>query len=300
MDEEVKARLFEPFFTTKERGKGTGLGLAMVHGIVKQNQGHIGVYSEVGQGTTFKIYLPRVAEGAPAPARPRQAAVARGTETLLLVEDDPQVRELTRDILRGQGYQVLTATDGVEAVLVARAHEGPIHLLLTREEKLDPTGVMGSYAGAMGKPQFMPSSYRREAIDFDGDGKRDIWHSNVDTIGSIAHYLTKRGNWQPGEPIATRIENFQAEHAAFVDPKLALPHQVSELREAGITLPESWKDDAKVSLIELDGKTGPEYWARLQNFRAILSYNPRNKYAMAVYQLGEAIRTVREQQAKAN
>jgi PAS domain S-box-containing protein len=155
MSDEVKAHLFEPFFTTKELGKGTGLGLATVFGIVKQNQGHIGVYSELGQGTTFKIYLPlagmplagmpsagmpkagmpragiprlsEVADGQPASLHPP----AQGTETLLLVEDEPQVRELTHDILLDHGYRVLTAGDGVEALRVAQAHEGPIHLLLT-------------------------------------------------------------------------------------------------------------------------------------------------------------------------
>jgi two-component system cell cycle sensor histidine kinase/response regulator CckA len=131
MTEEVKAHLFEPFFTTKEKGKGTGLGLATVFGIVKQNGGHIGVYSEVERGTTFKIYLPRVAASTPAPTSPPRAAAAWGTETLLLVEDESQGRELARDILQAQGYQVLTARDGVEALQVAEAHEGPIHLLLT-------------------------------------------------------------------------------------------------------------------------------------------------------------------------
>ncbi len=132
MDEEVKACLFEPFFTTKEKGQGTGLGLATVFGIVKQNGGHIWVYSEVGQGTTFKIYLPRVAGGLPAPARPpQQPAAARGAETLLLVEDEPLVRTMTRDILLDLGYRVLTAGDGVEALQVAEAHQGLIHLLLT-------------------------------------------------------------------------------------------------------------------------------------------------------------------------
>ncbi len=132
MSDEVKAHLFEPFFTTKEEGKGTGLGLATVFGIVKQNRGHIWVYSEQGQGTTFKIYLPRVADGTPVLSRPPlQPAAARGTETLLLVEDEPQVLELTRDILLDQGYQVLTAGDGIEALRVAEAHEGPIHLLMT-------------------------------------------------------------------------------------------------------------------------------------------------------------------------
>ncbi|MGD2206537.1 MAG: response regulator [Anaerolineae bacterium] len=131
MSKKVKARIFEPFFTTKERGKGTGLGLATVFGIVKQNQGHIEVHSEVGQGTVFEIYLPRVTEGPSIPARLLTEAAARGTETLLLVEDERQVRELTRDILQGQGYQVLTAKDGMEALQVAQSHEAPIHLLLT-------------------------------------------------------------------------------------------------------------------------------------------------------------------------
>lgn len=170
-------------------------------------------------------------------------------------------------------------------------------LLLTREEGMDPTQVKGSYAGAMGKPQFMPSSFRREAIDFDGDGKRDIWDSNVDTIGSVAHYLKTRGKWQAEQPITTRLTQFEPSYGKFLSKSLGLPFKVSELRQAGIRLPDNWDDNAKVSLIELEGESGPEYWARLQNFRAILSYNPRNKYAMAVYQLSEAIRTVREQQA---
>jgi PAS domain S-box-containing protein len=134
MNEEVKAHLFEPFFTTKEKGKGTGLGLATVHGIVKQNNGHTWVYSEPGQGTTFKIYLPHAVEDTRAPSRlpPQEIAPsARGAETLLLVEDEDQVRELTRDILTAQGYQVLTANDGVKALQVAQEHDGPIHLLLS-------------------------------------------------------------------------------------------------------------------------------------------------------------------------
>jgi PAS domain S-box-containing protein len=131
MNEEVKTHLFEPFFTTKERGKGTGLGLATVFGIVKQNGGHVRVYSEVGQGTTFKIYLPRVAENVPTPLRLPQPAAARGMETLLIVEDELPVRELTRDILLDHGYRVLAAGDGVEALRIAGEHEGPIHLLLT-------------------------------------------------------------------------------------------------------------------------------------------------------------------------
>jgi PAS domain S-box-containing protein len=132
MSDEVKVHLFEPFFTTKEKGKGTGLGLATVFGIVKQNKGHVWVYSEPGQGTTFKIYLPRVSEDAAKPVQPLlQSAAARGSETVLLVEDETVVRELVRDILAAQGYRVLAAQDGVEALQVAGEHEGPIHLLVT-------------------------------------------------------------------------------------------------------------------------------------------------------------------------
>ncbi len=133
MSHEVRARIFEPFFTTKEKGKGTGLGLATVFGIIKQNRGHIQVYSELGLGTTFRIYLPRVSQGAltPSPPPTGEAELPRGSETLLLVEDEISVREFTRDILVAQGYQVLSAVDGEEALQVAKTHDGPIHLLVT-------------------------------------------------------------------------------------------------------------------------------------------------------------------------
>jgi signal transduction histidine kinase/HAMP domain-containing protein len=133
MSDEVKAHLFEPFFTTKEKGKGTGLGLATCYGIVKQNQGHIAVYSEVGQGTTFRIYLPRVNEAASAPTIARQAdTMPRGTETVLLVEDEPAVRDLAVRVLREQGYTVLDAPNGAEALRIAHEHDGRrIDLLLT-------------------------------------------------------------------------------------------------------------------------------------------------------------------------
>jgi two-component system cell cycle sensor histidine kinase/response regulator CckA len=132
MDSSIRVRVFEPFFTTKDPGKGTGLGLATVYGIVKQSGGAINLYSEVGHGTTFKIYLPRVDEplspaaSVAAPARP-----PRGTETVLLVEDDDSVRLLSRHILQLFGYRVLEAGNVDEAITAAQSHEGPIHLLLT-------------------------------------------------------------------------------------------------------------------------------------------------------------------------
>jgi PAS domain S-box-containing protein len=132
MDAETRARIFEPFFTTKERDKGTGLGLATVYGIVKQSGGYIWVYSEVGRGTVFKIYLPR----APGSAEVRQQEEVQqtlpgGVETVLVAEDDPAVRALVCGALASRGYTVQEARDGREALAAARGYKGPIHLLLT-------------------------------------------------------------------------------------------------------------------------------------------------------------------------
>jgi two-component system, cell cycle sensor histidine kinase and response regulator CckA len=132
MDAETQAHIFEPFFTTKEQGKGTGLGLATVYGVVKQSGGFVWVYSELGKGTTFKIYLPRVDEAAAAMVGalfPGQ--VLRGTETVLLTEDEQDVREVAREFLESAGYQVLQAPSGEAALKLAAAHNGTIDLLVT-------------------------------------------------------------------------------------------------------------------------------------------------------------------------
>ena len=132
MDAAVKARIFEPFFTTKEPGKGTGLGLATVFGIVKQSGGSIAVESEPGQGTTFKVYLPRVDAAVDRMATTAAApTLARGSETILLVEDDDEVRALARETLEGHGYAVLPAAAPAEALRLAGCHVDPIHLLVT-------------------------------------------------------------------------------------------------------------------------------------------------------------------------
>jgi CheY-like chemotaxis protein len=129
MDEETKSHLFEPFFTTKSPGRGTGLGLATAYGIIRQSGGAIGIYSEAGQGTTARIYLPRVDDAAVAD---REAGAANqhldGVETILLVEDEARVRKLIVDILSGHGYRVLEATRGEEAVRLCRLHKSEIHL----------------------------------------------------------------------------------------------------------------------------------------------------------------------------
>jgi two-component system, cell cycle sensor histidine kinase and response regulator CckA len=139
MDAQTQARIFEPFFTTKEQGKGTGLGLATVYGIVKQSGGFIWVYSEVGHGTSFKIYLPRVDEAA-APAPAPGDAVVGGSETVLVVEDVAAVRAVTSEMLRRYGYSVLEAADAETALRLAGKHDGEIHLLLTDVVMPDASG----------------------------------------------------------------------------------------------------------------------------------------------------------------
>ena len=132
MTEEVKAHLFEPFFTTKEVTSGTGLGLSTVYGIVKQSSGYILVYSELGHGTTFKIYLPRTEEASTLPQRDVVGYLPKGNETVLLVEDEPLVRGLALRVLREHGCKVLEASNGMEAMRIAQMHAGEeIHLLLT-------------------------------------------------------------------------------------------------------------------------------------------------------------------------
>jgi CheY-like chemotaxis protein len=132
MSAEVKEHLFEPFFTTKGVGQGTGLGLATVYGIVKQSGGDISVYSEPGQGTTFKIYLPRIKEDSELrPASPATVQIPGGWETILVVEDNDELRQLAASVLRNLGYTVLEAPNGPEAIQLFQAQPEAIHLVLT-------------------------------------------------------------------------------------------------------------------------------------------------------------------------
>jgi len=131
MTPETRSHLFEPFFTTKGHGKGTGLGLAVVDGVVKQSGGYIDVYSEIGRGTTFKIYLPAVESGRLSDERAESGEPARGTETILLVEDEQAVREVAQEVLKRRGYTVLSASDATEALRIARDNAGRIDVVLT-------------------------------------------------------------------------------------------------------------------------------------------------------------------------
>jgi PAS domain S-box-containing protein len=143
MDQQTVSHIFEPFFTTKETGKGTGLGLSTVYGIVKQSGGYIWVYSEPGRGTTFKVYLPVVETGKPDDMgmRPVLAPTYRGTETILLVEDEDGVRALVREVLQRHGYHVIETRNGGEALLACEQHSGNIHLLLSDVVLAQVTGT---------------------------------------------------------------------------------------------------------------------------------------------------------------
>jgi PAS domain S-box-containing protein len=128
---EILTHIFEPFFTTKELGRGTGLGLSTVYGIVKQSGGNIWVYSQPGRGTTFKIYLPRMEGPVPSPVESPQPPATSGAETVLLVEDEPALRDLIKIALTGSGFTVLAAPSPADALTLSRGHTGPLHLLLT-------------------------------------------------------------------------------------------------------------------------------------------------------------------------
>jgi two-component system cell cycle sensor histidine kinase/response regulator CckA len=164
---ETQPHIFEPFFTTKPVGEGTGLGLSTVYGIVKQSDGYIWVYSEVGVGTTFKVYLPRIEVAAATLREERPAPAARSTETVLLVEDEETLRGLLRETLEGNGYTVLVARDGAEALQTADAHAGPIHLIVTDLIMPGMTGRSAAEEIASTRPEMKVlyiSGYSSEAV----------------------------------------------------------------------------------------------------------------------------------------
>ena len=167
-------------------------------------------------------------------------------------------------------------------------------LLMVREANLDPLSITGSYAGAMGLPQFIPSSFRRWALDFDEDGRIDFWKSAADAIGSVAYYYYSFG-WESGAPIVERAEIYGA---AELPAANAPEHTIAELEELGISTPAELACDTKAFLVSLDVENGFEHWLGMNNFYVITRYNRSPKYAMAVYQLSGAIREQKEQEAQ--
>ncbi|MDB6048096.1 MAG: mltB [Pseudomonas sp.] len=161
-------------------------------------------------------------------------------------------------------------------------------LLLAREEQVDPLTLKGSYAGAMGLPQFMPSSFRAYAVDFDGDGHINIWTNPDDAIGSVASYF-KRHGWTPGEPVVSLSEVRGDVADSGLSPGIEPVKTVGELRALGWSSHDALRDDMPVTAFRLEGASGPEYWMGLRNFYAITRYNRSVMYAMAVHQLSELL-----------
>ncbi len=162
-------------------------------------------------------------------------------------------------------------------------------LLLAREEGKSPLGLMGSYAGAMGYGQFIPSSFRNYAVDFDQDGVRDIWQNRVDAIGSVANYFSRhgwRGATEVTVPVRVKVETEQL--LAIANESLRPTHSVAEMAQMGVIV-GGLDPDAKVLLLRLAGGETPEYWLGFDDFYVITRYNHSRLYAMAVYQLGQEI-----------
>ena len=161
-------------------------------------------------------------------------------------------------------------------------------LLMVQEEQIDPLAQKGSYAGAMGMPQFIASSFRRFAVDFDGDGKRDLWSNPADALGSVGNYFKNHG-WTTGMPIAHKVEVSGLKYKELISKSLKPQYSQDELMLAGVTLPGDIPTDIKGNLYEFDTGDGPEYWVIWDNFYVISRYNHSALYSMAVYQLSQEI-----------
>ena len=162
------------------------------------------------------------------------------------------------------------------------------YLLMARDEGLAPLAPKGSYAGAMGMPQFMPSSFRSYAVDFDGDGKKDLWHSHADVIGSVANYLSRHG-WKSDAPVALKLpakpRGLQPGNKRGQIPNITL----GSITAASIELPPAAATATRAALLEFEQPDHREYWLGFHNFYVITRYNHSNLYAMAVYQLAQAV-----------
>jgi membrane-bound lytic murein transglycosylase B len=167
------------------------------------------------------------------------------------------------------------------------------YLLLAREENIDLLSATGSYAGAMGYGQFIPSSYRSYAVDFDASGTRDLWNSPMDIIGSVANYFHRHG-WTQGEPVAVRAEVTGDAYQPLLELGYKPNTVLHAMRHDGVTPVTEMPDDLEAALIAFEQQDGPEYWLGFNNFYVITRYNHSPLYAMAVYQLSEEIRAAYE------
>ncbi|MES2918074.1 MAG: lytic murein transglycosylase B [Pseudomonadota bacterium] len=174
-------------------------------------------------------------------------------------------------------------------------------LVLSKENGLDPLNTYGSYAGAMGYPQFMPSSWRKLAVDFDGDGRRDLINNPVDAIGSIANYFKANG-WKTGEPVVTRARIIGQDYDSILSKELSTNSSLDEIAKKGLVprLEGAYLAQAPASAIRLQGENGGEFWLGFTNFYVITKYNRSVMYAMAAFQLSQELRAAYEQAPTAN
>lgn len=165
-------------------------------------------------------------------------------------------------------------------------------LILVREQGLDPLELTGSYAGAMGIPQFMPSSYRAYAVDFTGDGQSNIWQQEEDAIGSVANYLRKNG-WKAGKPVASRakVHGLPKQYEQALSKSVRPEKTLRQLEKAGWHPVNVLPSATKASALKFEGQNGAEYWLGMENFRVITTYNRSRLYALAVHQLAKEVRT---------
>jgi len=193
-------------------------------------------------------------------------------------------------------YSVLESLSTLAFYYPARAtffrEELKQFLLLAREIHLNPRKALGSYAGAMGQPQFIPSSYRNYAVDFSGNGKKDLWRDTADIIGSIANYLSKN-NWQKGQPITERARIAGKKYQRALKQGLKPKYSLSQLAKYGIKPSYRHKSALPASLLGFEQKKRTDYWLGFNNFYVITRYNTSPLYAMAVFQLGEKIAALR-------
>jgi membrane-bound lytic murein transglycosylase B len=162
------------------------------------------------------------------------------------------------------------------------------YLLLTRDLAIDPTSIRGSYAGAMGFPQFMPSSYRYYAVDYSGNGKIDLFHNTADVIGSVANYFKENG-WERGQPVVVQARVVGNGYQTLINNTLKTRYQIAEFEKHGVVPEQNVSDSMAANLMAFKGYGENEYWLGLHNFYVITRYNPSPAYAMAVYQLAGKI-----------